>query len=80
SDARIFADQLHDAPHCLNAVPGAHHWRIFLDLCNRGRARGAMMSDAYLAAMAIELGAELVTDDRSMGRWPGLRSRHPVDR
>lgn len=78
-DARVFAEQLHDAPRCLTIVPGPNHWPIFLDLCVRGRARGPMMTDAYLAAMAIEIGAELVTDDRGMGRWPGLKWRHPVD-
>ena len=79
NDARLFAEQLHDAPRCLTVVPGPNHWAIFLDLCVRGRARGSMMTDAYLAAMAIEIGAELVTDDRGMGRWPGLKWRHPVD-
>jgi hypothetical protein len=32
-----------------------------------------------LAALAIETGAELVTDDLGVGRWPGLRWRHPVN-
>jgi toxin-antitoxin system PIN domain toxin len=79
-DARVFAEQLHDSAQCLIVVPGPKHWPIFLDLCERGRARGAMVADAYLAAMAVEIGAELVTDDRGMGRWPGLRWRHPIDR
>ncbi len=79
NDARTFAEQLHDASQCLTIVPGPNHWPIFLDLCARGHARGPMMTDAYLAAMAIEIGAELVTDDRGMGRWPGLKWRHPVD-
>ena len=34
---------------------------------------------AYLAATAIEIGAELVTADRGFGRWPGLRWHHPLD-
>jgi len=79
SDARTFANQLHDLAHCLTAVPGANHWRIFLELCERGRARGSLISDAYLAAIAIEIGAELVSDDRGMARWPGLRWRNPID-
>jgi toxin-antitoxin system PIN domain toxin len=79
ADALTFADQLRLQRHCLTVVAGERHWEIFTDLCRKGNARGALVSDAYLAAMAIEMGAELVTDDRGMGRWPGLRWRHPLD-
>jgi len=34
--------------------------------------------DAYLAALAIESGSELVTADRGFSRFPGLRWRHPL--
>jgi len=78
-DALVFADQVRTQDHCLTVVPGARHWEIFVKLCQAGQARGSLVSDAYLAAMAIELGAELVSDDRGFGRWPGLRWRHPVD-
>jgi toxin-antitoxin system PIN domain toxin len=78
-DARKFADQVRAPSHFLPAEPGPRHWEIFLDICARGKAKGPLITDAYLAAMAIELGAELVTDDRGFGRWPGLRWRHPVD-
>lgn len=74
-----FIDQLRMQPHCLTVQPGERHWDIFVELCRKGNARGALVSDAYLAATAIEMGAELVTVDRGFGRWPGLRWRHPVD-
>ena len=45
-----------------------------------GNARGNLVSDAFLAAIAIEMGAELVTADRGFGRWPGLKWRHPLDK
>jgi toxin-antitoxin system PIN domain toxin len=78
-DARQFADQLRAPGHFVPVEPGPRHWEIFLDICHRGNAKGGLISDAYLAAMAIELGAELVTDDRGFGRWPDLRWRHPID-
>jgi toxin-antitoxin system PIN domain toxin len=78
-DVLKFADQLRGRSNCLVLVPGERHWDIFIDLCRRGNARGGLVSDAYLAAMAIEVGGELVTDDRGFGRWPGLHWRHPVD-
>jgi len=50
-------------------------------MCREGSARGNLVSDAYLAALAIESGSELVTTDRDFARFPGLRWRHPcVDR
>ncbi len=77
-DVLIFAEQLRSQPHCLLLEPGSRHWDIFADLCKNGNARGNLISDAYLAAIAIENGAELVTDDRGFGRWPGLRWRRPA--
>jgi uncharacterized protein len=78
-DALIFAEQLRSQAHCIAIVPGGRHWSIFVDMCRKGAARGSLISDAYLAAMAVEANAELVTDDRGFGRWPGLKWRHPVD-
>jgi predicted nucleic acid-binding protein len=42
--------------------------------------RGNLIPDAYLAAIAIESGAEWITTDRDFTRFPGLRVRHPLDR
>ncbi len=79
NDALVFAEQLHERPNCIVVVPGDGHWRFFVELCKKGAASGSLISDAYLAAMALENGAELVTDDRGFSRWPGLRWHHPVD-
>jgi uncharacterized protein len=78
-DVLQFVEQLRSLQHCIIAQPADRHFGIFIDLCRKGNARGGLVSDAYLAAIAIEMGAELVTDDRGFGRWPGLRWRHPVD-
>jgi hypothetical protein len=40
--------------------------------------KGNLVPDAYLAAPAIETGAEFVTADRDDARLPGLRWRHPL--
>ena len=42
-------------------------------MCREGRASGDLIPDAYLAALAIELGAELISFDRDFARFPGLR-------
>jgi toxin-antitoxin system PIN domain toxin len=64
---------------CVTINPGARHWNIFIDLCERVGARGNLVPDAYLAALAIESGCEWITTDRDYARFPGLRWRHPLD-
>jgi len=58
---------------------GPTHWRRFIELCRSLRLRGNLVPDAYLAALALEQGAELVTFDRGFGRYPGLRWRCLLD-
>jgi len=41
-------------------------------------AKGAHVTDAYVAALAIESG-ESITSDRGYARLAGLRWRHPFD-
>jgi len=54
---------------------GTVHWSRFTELCRHLRLRGNLVPDAYLAALALEQGAELVTFDRGFGRFPHLRWR-----
>lgn len=58
---------------------GTTHWSRFTELCRHLRLRGNLVPDAYLAALALEQGAELVTFDRGFGRYPRLRWRCLID-
>jgi uncharacterized protein len=60
------------------ATPSDRHWRILDDLANKGQARGPMLMDAHIAALAIEHGASLATTDRDFARFPGLRLLDPT--
>jgi toxin-antitoxin system PIN domain toxin len=73
-----FCEDLLDQPHCVPVHPGAGHWRIFSELCRSAAAIGNLVSDAWLAALAIEHGCELITLDRDFVRFPGLRFRSPL--
>jgi uncharacterized protein len=73
-----FAYQLREHPACVMVSPGGRHWEIFTGLCMKVGAKGNLVSDAYFAALAIELGAEWITTDRDYSRFPGLRWRHPL--
>lgn len=74
-----FAAAVRDRPNCVQVAPGARHWEIFTSLCERGSAKGNLVADAYLAALAIESGSEWVTADRDFARFEGLRWRHPLE-
>jgi uncharacterized protein len=58
--------------------PGPRHWGLFARLCRENGAAGNLVPDAYLAALAIEAGCELITTDRDFARFDGLRWRHPL--
>lgn len=77
--ALVFAAEVRDRPNCISISPGERHWDIFTRLCRAVGARGSLVPDAYLAALAIEAGAEWITTDRDYARFPGLRWRHPLD-
>lgn len=77
--AIAFVAELRARPNCLLVSPGERHWEIFTRLCRSARARGNLVPDAYLAAMAIESGTEWITTDRDYARFPGLHWRHPLD-
>jgi hypothetical protein len=74
-----FAEAFRSQPPAIHLFPGRRHWEVFTNLCRRVGARGNIIPDAWLAAMAIESGYIFVTADRGFGRFPGLRWRHPFD-
>ena len=73
-----FTEQLRGRPNCVPVAPGRRHWDIFRTLCVEAGAKGNLVPDAFLAAMAIEAGCEWITTDRDFSRFKGLRWRHPV--
>jgi hypothetical protein len=73
-----FVDVLRTRPNCITLQPGPRHWGIFERLCRETRAKGNLVADAYLAALAIEAGAEWVTTDRDYRSFSGLRIRDPL--
>jgi toxin-antitoxin system PIN domain toxin len=72
------AETLRGRPNAVSISPGPRHWSIFTKLCRAAGAKGNLVPDAYLAALAIETGSEWITTDRDYARFPGLRWRHPL--
>ena len=77
--AFAFAVELRSRPNCVDIRPGDRHWDIFENLCRESGAKGNLIPDAYLAALAIESGSEWITTDRDFARFKDLKWRHPLD-
>jgi toxin-antitoxin system PIN domain toxin len=77
-DALEFVDALQSMPQAVAISPGPRHWDIFTELCLEARATGNLIPDAYLAAIAIEAGCDLVTTDRDFARFAGLTWTDPL--
>ena len=58
--------------------PGERHWDILGRLMRDAQASGPLVSDAALAAVAIEHGATLYSTDRDFARFEGLRLVNPI--
>jgi len=71
-------DAVTSPEQCVLVSPGARHWDIFNELCVAAGARGNLVPDAYLAALAVESGCEWITTDRDFARFKSLRWRHPL--
>ncbi len=58
--------------------PGTRHWPIFFSILVDSSSTAHRVTDAHLAALAIEHGAVLYTNDRDFRRFPGLDVRFPL--
>lgn len=67
-----------DQPCAGIAEPGERHWQILVAVAGTGQAVGPLVTDAALAAIAIEHGAVLHTTDRDFARFPGLKWVNPL--
>ena len=90
SDSRVFSKPLSPAEACgiveswLNApnvqmlAPGPRTWAYLAKLCENGQARGALVMDAHLAALALEHGAVIASADRDFGRFDDIKTINPL--
>ncbi len=67
-----------ERPNVSVLQPTARHWEIFIRLLTEGKAAGALVMDAHLAALAIEHGCQLATTDRDFARFTELKTVNPL--
>ncbi|MBI5771771.1 MAG: type II toxin-antitoxin system VapC family toxin [Verrucomicrobia bacterium] len=65
---------------CVRLVhPTEQHWPLFQELLHRSHATGNLVSDAHLAALAVEHNCTLCSTDADFRRFPGLKWRNPLE-
>jgi toxin-antitoxin system PIN domain toxin len=64
---------------CVRVIhPGEQHWVIFQQMLRGGNAVGNLVSDAHLAALAVEHNGVLYSTDADFSRFRGLKWRNPI--
>ena len=59
-------------------APGPGHAALFETACRSANATGNVITDAHLAALAIEHGCELASCDADFAKFPALRWINPL--
>jgi toxin-antitoxin system PIN domain toxin len=64
---------------CIRVVtPTEQHWILFQQMLRAGNATGNLVSDAHLAALAVEHNSVLASTDTDFARFRGLKWRNPI--
>ncbi len=68
-----------ETPNATVLAPGERHWDILRGLLSVAQARADLVMDAHIAALGLEHGASVCTDNRDFTRFPGLRLENPLE-
>lgn len=68
-----------DQPCTRIVRPTERHWQVFRKMLLEGQAVANLVTDAHLAALAVEHGCELISTDSDFARFPGIRWRNPLN-
>ncbi|HEY6045611.1 MAG TPA: type II toxin-antitoxin system VapC family toxin [Pyrinomonadaceae bacterium] len=77
-DALRTVDAWLSQPSVSPLEPGEGHWSILRDLLLDAGSAGNLTTDAHIAALAIEHGAELCSTDADFARFKQLRWTNPL--
>ncbi|MBK9062910.1 MAG: type II toxin-antitoxin system VapC family toxin [Acidobacteria bacterium] len=73
-----YVDEWLEQPFVELVGPGEKHWPLLRTLLAATGAAGNLTSDAHLAALSLEISAEIGSTDRDFGRFPGVRHVNPL--
>ena len=65
---------------CVKLIhPTEQHWPIFQQMLRAGNATANLVTDAHLAALAVEHNCVLQSTDRDFARFRGLKWKNPIE-
>ena len=67
-----------ERPSVLILQPGPRHFAILLSFCEAGVLQSDLLTDAHIAALAIDNQAVLHSNDSDFSRFAGLRWNNPL--
>ena len=67
-----------ESSHIATIDPGTRHLEFFRRNLEIAGVGGNLVTDAHIAAFAMEHSAEVHTNDRDFARFPGLKWRNPL--
>jgi toxin-antitoxin system PIN domain toxin len=77
TEATVIISEWLDQPQIVLVGPGPNHWSILQR--SLAEASGPLVSDAHLAALAIEHGAILHSTDRDFAKFPRVKLENPLE-
>ena len=75
-----FVRLVRESPNAIVLTPGVRHWEIFCSMIQQLPSAGNLVSDAWIGALAVEHGCDVLSDDADFARIPGVRWRRPGDK
>jgi toxin-antitoxin system PIN domain toxin len=73
-------DRWIEHPNVTLVGPTEQYWSVLRELLIEAQVNGPLVTDAALAALALEQGATLCSTDRDFRRFRGLKLIDPLDR
>jgi len=79
TEAAVIVSEWLEQPQTVIIGPAENHWTILQRTLSDGKASGVLVSDAHLAALAVEHGATLYSTDRDFTRFTNLKLENPLE-
>ena len=78
AEAVDYVDEWFRLPHVTPLNPGRQHLTLVRRALEAAGVGGNLVTDAHIAALAMEYQAEVHSNDSDFSRFPGLRWRNPL--
>ncbi len=78
-EAMEIVDQWFELPHVIALNPGSEHLGLLRRCLDAVGIGGNLVMDCHIAAIAMEYGADVHSNDADFGRFPGLTWRNPLN-